>query len=147
MVALVEPTLDGQLAWNRRTIDYARRASDPKARAWEAAAWNNSGDALRSAGRLDDSLSAFRAAQLAYETAGRADNVRFARWQVANVLRLQGQLDAALAQQQALEREAAAAGEPDADVFEELALLHAARGNGEQAQHYRRLSAAAAGKP
>ena len=137
MVALAVPTLDERMAWNRRTIDYARKASDPKARGWEAPALNNVGSDLREAGRLDESLAAFREALAAYERTGRADGIRFARWQVANVLRLQGRHDEALAQQLALERDAAAAGQPDPYVYDELALLHAAVGQADAAERAR----------
>ncbi len=133
MVALAQPALDERIAWNRRTIDYARRASDPRASGWQAAALNNIGSDLREAGRLAESLAAFREALSAYERVGRAPAVRIARWQVANVLRLSGQVDDALAMQLALERDAAAAGAPDPHVYDELALLHAARGQAEPA--------------
>jgi tetratricopeptide (TPR) repeat protein len=129
MVALAMPTLDERIAWNRRTIDYAQRARDPKAQGWQAAALNNIGNDLRGASRLDESLAVFREALAAYELIGRADRIRFARWQVANVLRLKGERDAALAMQLALERDAAAANDPDPYVYDELALLHAARGD------------------
>ncbi len=137
MVALAVPTLDERIARNRRTVAYARAASDPKARGWEAAALNNIGSDLRQAGRLDESLAAFREALAAYERTGRADDVRIARWQVANVLRLQGRREEALAQQLALEREAAAAGKPDPSVYDELALLHAAVGDADAAERAR----------
>jgi len=137
MVALAVPTLDERMAWNRRTIDYARKASDPKARGWEAPALNNVGSDLREAGRLDESLAAFREALAAYERTGRADGIRFARWQVANVLRLLGRRDEALAQQLALERDAAAANAPDPYVYDELALLHAAVGQADAAERAR----------
>jgi tetratricopeptide (TPR) repeat protein len=129
MIALVEPQLDERVAWNRRTVVYAQRASDPRAQGWQAAALNNIGSDLREAGRLDDSLAAFRDALAVYERKGRADEVRIARWQIANVLRLQGRRDEALAMQLALERDAAAAGEPDPYVYDELVLLHHASGN------------------
>jgi tetratricopeptide (TPR) repeat protein len=129
MIALAEPQLDERLAWNRRTIEYARKASDPRAQGWQAAALNNIGGDLREAGRLGDSLAAFRDALAAYERKGRADEIRIARWQIANVLRLQGQRDEALAMQLALERDAAAAGAPDPYVYDELALLHRAAGD------------------
>jgi tetratricopeptide (TPR) repeat protein len=129
MSALAAPSLDERLAWNRRTVDYARRATDPRARGWDAAAFNNMGSDLRDAGRLDNSLAAFREALAAYERKGRADDIRFARWQVANVLRLKGRVQEALAIQLALEREAAAAGEPDAEIYDELAWLHDAVGD------------------
>lgn len=133
MVALVEPQLDERIAWNRRTVAYAQRASDPRAQGWQAAALNNIGSDLREAGRLDDSLAAFRDALAAYERKGRADEIRIARWQIANVLRLKGQRAEALAMQLALERDAAAAGDPDPYVFDELALLRRAAGDEKQA--------------
>ena len=37
MLALVEPQLEERIAWNRRTIEYAQRASDPRAQGWQAA--------------------------------------------------------------------------------------------------------------
>jgi|JI10StandDraft_1071094.scaffolds.fasta_scaffold311071_3 tetratricopeptide (TPR) repeat protein len=141
MLALVEPVLDDRIAWNRRTVDYARRASDPRAQGWQAAALNNIGGDLREAGRLEDSLAAFREAQAAYERAGRPQSRFVARWQVANVLRLLGRADEALAMQTALERDTAAAGAPDPYVYEELALLQAARGQADAAALARRRAA------
>lgn len=129
MIALAEPQLEERIAWNRRTIAYAQRASDPRAQGWQAAAQNNIGGDLRDAGRLDESLAAFRDALTAYERKGRADEIRIARWQIANVLRLKGQRDEALAMQLALERDATAAGDPDPYVYDELVLLHRASGN------------------
>jgi tetratricopeptide (TPR) repeat protein len=137
MVALAEPQLDERIAWNRRTVDYARRASDPRAQGWQAAALNNIGSDLRQAGRLAESLAAFREALAAYERTGREGAIRIARWQVANVLRLTGQSDEALAMQLALERDAAAAAASDPYVYDELALLHAARGQTELATQAR----------
>ena len=71
------------------------------------------------------------------ERTGREGAIRIARWQVANVLRLTGQSDEALAMQLALERDAAAAAAPDPYVYDELALLHAARGQTELAAQAR----------
>lgn len=138
MVALVEPTVEGQIEWHRRTIDHARAASDPKARGWEAPALNNLGNTLRDAGRLGESLAAFRDAEQAYAR-GDPDGgmVLVARWQVANVLRLQDRVDDALAMQLDLETRFAARGAPDPYVFEELALLHEAKGDAARAAHYR----------
>jgi tetratricopeptide (TPR) repeat protein len=133
MIALAEPNLEERIAWNRRTIDYARKASDPRAQGWQAAAHNNIGSDLREAARFDEGLAAFRDALAAHERSGRADRVRVARWQIANVLRLKGQRDEALAMQLALERDAAAAGDPDPYVYDELALLRRAAGDEKQA--------------
>lgn len=141
MIALAEPALDERIAWNRRTIDYARRATDARAQGWQAAALNNIGSDLREAGRLEESLAAFREAQAAYERIGRAQSLFVARWQVGNVLRLLGRTDEALAMQTALEREMAAAGAPDPYVYDELALLQAARGQADAAALARRRAA------
>ncbi len=140
MVALAEPAIEARIAWNRKTIDYARAATDPRAQGWQAAALNNIGSDLRGAGRLEESLAVFREALVAYERGSRASNVRFARWQVANVLRLLGRGDEALALQRQLEIDSAAAAAPDRHVFEELAALHAAQGDEVQAARYRALA-------
>lgn len=141
MLALAEPALDDRIAWNRRTVDYARRASDPRAQGWQAAALNNIGSDLREAGRLEDSLASFREAHVAYERSGRPQGRFMARWQVANVLRLLGRVDEALAMQTALERDTVAAGAPDPYVYDELALLQAARGQADAAAQARRRAA------
>jgi tetratricopeptide (TPR) repeat protein len=141
MSALAASSLEERLAWNRRTVDYARRAADPRARGWDAAALNNMGSDLREAGRLAESLGAFREALVAYERKGRADDIRFARWQVANVLRLTGRIDEALSMQTELERDAVAAGEPDAEIYDELVALHEARGDAAAASRARARAA------
>ena len=139
MLALAAPSLDERVQWNQRTVTYARTAADPKARYWAAVALNNLGSDLREANRLAESLAAFEEAQRAHEAAGRLAAVRVARWQVANVMRLLGRHDEALALQLALERDNDAAATPDRYVYDELALLSAARGDTARAQHYRSL--------
>jgi hypothetical protein len=49
--------------------------------------------------------------------------------------------------QSALEREAQVAGQPDPFVFDELALLHAARGEADKAAQSRARAAALRAKP
>ena len=139
MVALVQPDTDGQLKWNRRALDYARAARDARARGWEAPVLNNLGVTLNDAGRHEEALAAFREALAAYAKRGGVRNVRIARWMVAHTLRRLGRLDEALAQQQALRAEWEAAGSSDPYVFDELALIHAARGEHELAARYKAL--------
>ncbi len=143
MQALVQATPEAQIMVNRRVVDRARQAQDPRARRWEAVALNNIGSALNQAGRHTEALEVLRQAQAAYERAGRAHNVRVARWMVAHTLRLVGRLDEALAMQRALEVDWAAAGDSDPYVFDELATLHAARGDADRATYYRALAAKA----
>lgn len=146
MVALVEPTVEGQLAWNRRVVALARAARDPAARRWEAIALNNMGVTLNQAGRYDEALAVLQDALAARRAANAAPGrVRVAQWMVAHTLRLLGRNDEALALQLALEQELQQADETDAYVFEELALLYAARGDDERSHHYRNLHRQAAG--
>lgn len=140
MLALVQSTPDAQVAVNRRVVAYAQNALDPRARRWDAAALNNIGVTLNEAGRHDEALPVLREALAAYERAGRPRNVRLARWMVANTLRRLGRLDEALALQRALEVDWAATGEVDPYVFDELAVIHAARGDVDRAAHYRALA-------
>lgn len=143
MQALVQPTPEAQITVNRRVVAYAQNALDPRARRWDAAALNNIGVTLNEAGRHEEALSVLREAQAAYERAGRPRNVRLARWMVAHTLRRLGRLDEALAMQRALEADWAAAGETDPYVFDELAALHAARGDVDRAAYYRALASRA----
>ena len=147
MVALAVPPGDGQMAAHRRMVDYARAASDPRARRWEGAALNNLGDAERKAGRLDAALDSFRASRVAYERQRSPGGERIARWQVANVLRLLGRLDEALAMQRQLEAEHQRGGGSDPYVFDELALLHEARGAPVLAARYRERAEQARASP
>jgi tetratricopeptide (TPR) repeat protein len=140
MLALVQPDAERQIAWNRRVVAYAQNAVDPRARRWEAAALNNIGVALNEAGRPAEALPVLRQAQAAYERAGNAANVRIARWMVAHTLRLLDRLDEALAARRAVEADWAAAGGSSPYVFEELAEVHAARGDADRAAYYRALA-------
>lgn len=65
--------------------------------------------------------------------------VRIARWMVASALRALGRLEEARDVQLSLEAEWAAVGEPDPYVFEELAAIFEALGDGARATHYARL--------
>ena len=137
MVALVAPTLEDKLLWNRRALDAARASPARGAQAWQGSLLNNIANDLRSAKRLSEALALFRESRAAYERFGRAGGERIARWQIANTLRLMGQGEEALAMQLALEREFEALGRPDGFVFDELAELYATRGDAARAEHYR----------
>lgn len=144
MVALVAPDTDAQVAGNRRVLAYARAARDPAARRWEAVALNNLGVVLNAAERHAEALDVLTQALEAYRQRGNPRDVRIARWMVAHTLRRLGRLDEALAQQLELERDAQAAGAPDAYVFDELSRLYRVLGQPERAAHYEGLRAATA---
>jgi tetratricopeptide (TPR) repeat protein len=135
MVAIVDGGEEG-LRWNRMALPLAQQTRDPQARRWTAPLLNNIGDQLRTLERYDEALESFRLAVPAYEVRGNAADVRMARWQVANTLRLLGRVEEALDMQLALERECDAAGEPDGYVYEELGELYAALAQPAKAQAY-----------
>lgn len=143
MVALVQPQPEQQIEANRRVVAYAQNAVDARARRWDAVALHNIGVTLNQLGRHAQALPVLREAQQAYQRAGRPHNVLVARWMVAHTLRLLGRLDEALAAQQALQADWAAAGGSDPYVFDELAEIHAARGDADRAAYYRALAARA----
>lgn len=140
MVALVETSTEGQVEWNRRLIDQARAATDPRARTWEAQGFNNLGVSLNEAGRHEEALTAFKEALVAHQRKGDAQQIRIAHWMVANTLRRLKRYDEALAIQLDLETQCQAAGQPDPYVFEELAALYEAKGDAAKAAHYRALA-------
>jgi tetratricopeptide (TPR) repeat protein len=143
MVAAVETTLDGQLEWHRRTLEYAR--AHPKARNWEAAALNNMGVSLNDAGRHEEALAVVRDALAAYQRIGDARYIRIAHWMIANTLRRLHRIDEALAIQLALEAQFKAAGVTDPHVYEELALLYEKKGDATKTARYRELHLEASG--
>ena len=109
----MQPDTAQQLAWNRRVVDYARAAADPRAQRWDAVALNNMGVALNDARRHDEALAVLQEALAAFERLGRRGSILVARWMVAHTQRLLGSIDEALAGQLALERDHAAAGTSD----------------------------------
>ena len=120
MLALVEPDTADQLAWNDRALAAALASDEPNARAWEGSLANNIGMSLHGAGRFDEALASFRQALAARERDGRPSQARIAKWMVAWTLRAMKRHPEALALQQRLEQEWAAAGEVDGWVYAEL---------------------------
>jgi len=120
MLALVEPDTADQLAWNDRALAAALASDEPNARAWEGSLANNIGMSLHGVGRFDEALASFRQALAARERDGRPSQARIAKWMVAWTLRAMKRHPEALALQQRLEQEWAAAGEVDGWVYAEL---------------------------
>lgn len=137
MMAFVDTAPADQLRWGREALALVQASTQPEAQRWEASIRNNIGEALNQLGRPDEALPELQRALALREQGGHPPvAVRSARWMVAWTLRLQGRSDEALAMQLALEREADAAGEPDADVIEELEMLYRQRGDAAQAERY-----------
>jgi tetratricopeptide (TPR) repeat protein len=125
------------LAWTREALAFALASAQPDARRWEASLRNNLGIALNELQRPAEALDEYQAALALLERNGASPGrQRVGHWMVAHTLRRLGRLDEAFVIQQRLERENAAAGTPDRYVFEELALLHKARGEAALAAEY-----------
>ena len=134
------PTVDTepaqQLAWNEKALAYLEQSTQPDAKRWEASLRNNVGHARHLAGDYDEALRQYQLSLAAFDRAGNASNVRIAHWMIASTYRAQKRFDEAIAIQLRLEREWAAAGEPDPYVFEELEHLYRATHDDENANLY-----------
>ena len=128
MLAIASP-LERQRAWNLQALALADASPDPRTRGWRGPLLNNLGWTMHERGDDEAALAYWKDALTAFE--GRHDETatRIARWTVARGLRALGRLDEAEAMQEALANELDAAHAPDGYVFEELALIAAARGD------------------
>ncbi|MBB4012614.1 hypothetical protein [Niveibacterium umoris] len=136
MMAFVDTAPDAQLTWDLKAVAYMDASPQAEAKRWEGSLRNNVGYALHLQGRYDEAMTQFQLALAARERDGKAENIRIAWWMIAWTLRAQQHIDQALAIQLRLERECAAAGEPDPYVFEELELLYRAKGDEARAAAY-----------
>jgi tetratricopeptide (TPR) repeat protein len=139
MYAFIDTAPADQLKWGREALAVSLASSQADARAWEASIRNNVGLALHRLGRYPEALDEFQIALKLREQGGSARSVRIAKWMIAWTLRALKRDDEALQMQLALERDSAAAGQPDPYVFEELETLYRNRGDEARAQHYATL--------
>jgi tetratricopeptide (TPR) repeat protein len=116
-----------RLAAHHAALVFARAASDPAARDWDASLLNNIGMEHADAGDHAAALAAFEDALEARERIGDPARTRVARWMVAWSLRHLGVVDRAREMQLALRAELDAIGDHDPYVDEELALLGSQR--------------------
>jgi len=128
MLAIAAPA-DERVMWNRRALDAADAATEPRARGWRASILNNLGWSLMDRGDAAGALATWRLALAAREASGNAALIRIARWTVARGLRATGELGEAEGIQRTLEAEFDAAGKPDPYVYDELAEIARARGD------------------
>lgn len=124
------------LRWTEQAMQLAMASELPRAVQWRASLANNLGSTERERGNLEAAARHFDAALAAHQAQGNALQIRIAWWQVANVKRLQGKLDEALAIQMRLEKEMLAANEPDEYVYEELAAIYTAQKRPDEAKKY-----------
>jgi tetratricopeptide (TPR) repeat protein len=119
-----------RLDWNLKALALATAATDPRARGWAAALHNNVGWTYHDRADYATALAHWEKALAARQAMGDAASTRIAKWAVARGLRSLSRLDEAWAIQAALAAENDALGAPDGYVFEELAEIALARGDG-----------------
>lgn len=104
MLGIVEEPTKA-LEWNERAIEFAEAASDPRARGWLGALYNNTGWTHHDAGRYDRALDLFQRALELRQNAGQVTETRIARWTIARTHRSMGRYEEALAAQRELQAE------------------------------------------
>lgn len=140
MFVFVDKDPADQLARGRQALALIEASGQIAAKRWQASVLNNMGEALFELKRFDEALTHFKKALSLRQNGGNPTAIRDAHWQIARVLRVLQQTDAALAIQLRLERESEAAGEPKDYIFAELKLLYLAKGYAERARHYEALA-------
>jgi tetratricopeptide (TPR) repeat protein len=133
MLGIVEPP-DEAWAWNERAMELARNSPDPAARRWVGSLANNMGWARHDDGDDDAAIELFELARDEWLADGRVSRARIARWSIARCRRSQGELEAALGEQQAVLAELDELGETDGYVFEEIGECLLALGRVDEAQ-------------
>jgi tetratricopeptide (TPR) repeat protein len=117
-----------------KALALAEAAVDTRARDWRASLYHNIGWTYFDDGDATKALDFWQKALALRETMGDAGRIRVAKWTVARGYRAIGRLDDAQRIQQALVVEFDALGEPDGYVYEELAEIALARGDGAAAR-------------
>lgn len=135
MMGIVE-TGDEAQRWNERAMALAMSSNVPRAIRWRGSLANNMGHTERERGNLDAAMKHFQASLTAFQLTRRASQIRAAKWQIANVMRMQKRYDEALALQLVIETEAAEAAEPDGYVFEEIAEIYLVKNEPAKAKPY-----------
>lgn len=116
MMAIVEPQ-EKKLAWNEKAMAVAEASSEPRARGWLWALYNNIGWDYHTQGRYAESLALHEKAR-AWAAANRpkGEQESISRWSIARQLRALGRVDEALAAQRKLLEE----NDKDGFVHEEM---------------------------
>ena len=135
MMGIVEAGDEAQ-RWNERAMALAMGSLVPRAIRWRGSLANNMGHTERERGNLDAAIKHFQASLTAFQLTRSASQIRMAKWQIANVMRLQKRYDESLAMLLAIETEAAEAAEPDGYVFEEIAEIYLLKNEAAKAKPY-----------
>ena len=145
MMGIIESADEAQ-RWNERAMAMAMSSNVPRAIRWRGSLANNMGHTERERGNLDAAMKHFQASLTAFQLTRSGSQIRMAKWQIANVMRMQKRYDEALVLQLMIETEAAEAAEPDGYVFEEIAEIYLVKGDREKAKGYFAKAAETLGK-
>jgi tetratricopeptide (TPR) repeat protein len=139
MIAIVEPSPQGQLKWNESALELAEKSNDARARNWRGSLYNNIGWTYFDQKQFDRAIEVFERAVTLRAQANKPRELRIARYCIAKTLRMQGKIDQALAIDRELIAEAERANQPDGYFHEELAECLLASGkSAESKPHFRR---------
>lgn len=144
MMGIIEPPTE-QRQWNQLALALTEQTTDPRAKKWLGSLSNNMGWSYFAEGDYPAALDCFTKALAARAAQGNAEQIRIAHWCMAKTQRMLGQVQEALATQEALLAETQQLGEPDGYVYEELgecylALQQTAQATLHFAQAYALLS-------
>ncbi|MEP7158111.1 MAG: GrpB family protein [Chloroflexota bacterium] len=119
MVAMVAPASE-QEALNRRALELAAAAADPRAQRWRASLLNNLGWSAFERSEFAAALELFEEALDERIAQGQPAEILIARWCIGRTLRALGRVHDALAMQRSLAHEHEQAGTSDPFVEEEI---------------------------
>lgn len=134
MLGIVESTPEKRMEWNLKALDYAER--NPKASRWLGSLYNNIAWAKVDNGNLQEALELFKLALAFRKEQGNPMSVFIAKWSVAKILRLLGQVEDSIVIQKELLAETEQNTVPDGYVYEELAECLLSLNKAQEAQHY-----------
>ncbi len=154
MIAIVAPTSAEKIAWNRKALDLAMHTHDASAQSWRGPLLNNLGANYLEVQEYKKALDVFEQALTEFEKSSAYNsNIRFARFRVAQVLRLLGRLDEALEMLSVQLQEydtMAISGSFDMPkemfilmrgwLYEELAEIYVAKNNRDESMKYAQLA-------
>jgi GrpB-like predicted nucleotidyltransferase (UPF0157 family) len=146
MVAIVAPASE-QDALNRRALDLASAADDPRARRWRASLLNNMGWSAFERSEFPAALKLFEDALAARIEQQQPAEILIARWCIGRTYRALGRMHDALAIQRSLAHEHELAGTSDQYVDEEIRECLKALSAGTELRSDEELSASRIGPP
>jgi tetratricopeptide (TPR) repeat protein len=134
MLGIVSETPELQMLWNQKALAMAEQSTDPRARRWAGALYNNMGWTYFEQKRYDQALELFEKGVAFRAAMNQPRELRIARYTVARTLRAKNQISEALKLMQSVYDESMAAGEKDGFFHEELAECLLESGQTEKAR-------------